>query len=402
MNKKTVSSPNNIRLEYWGMENPNVIKSIINDFEEQNPNIKVRYTKQDVKQYRERLITRIQNGNGPDIFNFYNTWTSMLSNFLIPLPQDVITRSDFEKNYYKIAKEDLIKNGAIYGIPLDIDTISLFVNKDLFNAADLTLPNNWIDFVNTAEKLTVNNEDGTIATAGAGLGTFDNITHAPDIISLFLVQNGADLINLANTSQEASDALNFYTSFALDKKVWDSSFESSIKAFSQGRLAMYFGYFSDYPVIKAADPSFKLEIIPVPKLPDQDVTIATFWAGGVSAKSTHKEAALLFVKFLTDKTVLQKIYAEQVRSRGFGNFYPRMDLSDSFKNDVIFSPFVLQSENSKSSFFEGDTLDNGLNDNANKYLKAAINSILSGVSSQNATDALSKGVSQVLQQFPFH
>ncbi len=52
-----------------------------------------------------------------------------------------------------------------------------------------------------------------------------------------------------------------------------------------------------------------------------------------------------------------------------------------------------------SSFFSGDTFDNGLNSQMNAYLQNAINSILSNTSSQTAADVLSKGVAQVLKQY---
>ena len=44
------------------------------------------------------------------------------------------------KNYYPVANTDLIKNGAIYGIPLEVDTLELYVNTDLFKSAGLTVP----------------------------------------------------------------------------------------------------------------------------------------------------------------------------------------------------------------------------------------------------------------------
>src|ERR1035437_1886814 len=104
------------------------MNSIIADFEKSNPNIKINYSKQDIKQYRETLTTRIGNGTGPDIFYFHNTWLPMFKNSLLPMSQDVITNQDFSKNFYPVAQADLISNGAIYGIPAEIDTLALYVN----------------------------------------------------------------------------------------------------------------------------------------------------------------------------------------------------------------------------------------------------------------------------------
>ena len=83
---------------------------------------------------------------------------------------------------------------------------------------------NWNDFMNDSKTLTVKDVNGKIKTAGAALGTFDNVNHAPDILSLLFVQNGVNLNNISSTSEKVIDALNFYTSFALgDVNVWDLS-----------------------------------------------------------------------------------------------------------------------------------------------------------------------------------
>lgn len=387
-------------ITYWGLwEDANVFQSIVSDFEKQNPNIKISYVKQDINQYRERLLARIENNTGPDVFRFHNTWLPMVANILTPFPRNVIAKTDFEKWFYKVSQRDLTRNGAIYGIPLSVDTLSLFINADLFESAGLSVPTNWIDFAISARQLTVKDQDGKIKTAGAGVGTFGNITHAGDVISLFLVQNGSDLKNLSLNLQSAQDALSFYTSFALSDKVWDESFDSSITAFAKGDLAMYFGYSWDYFTIKALNPDINVTIHEVPHLPNRNMTIASYWAEGVSVKSKNQEAALLFIKFLAQKETEQKLFAEQSKTRAFGEPYARVDLADLLKNNPIVYPFVFQAKDSISSFFASDTHDNGLNAKSNEYLVDAINSILNGTSPQTAVDTLSKGVSQVLQQY---
>jgi len=386
-------------LVYWGLwEDPNVMQPIISDFTKQNPNIKVSLAKQEIEQYKERILARAENETGPDVFWFHNTWWDMLSGVLAPLPSDVITKSDFEKLYYKVMHKDLIKNGAIYGIPLEIDTLSLYINTDLFNAAGLSVPTNWIDFANISRELTVKDIDGNIKTAGAAVGTFDNVSHAGDLISLFFVQNGSNLYDLSE-SKKASDALRFYTSFALDDKVWDDTLDKSVVAFAKGDVGMYFGYFQDYFIIKAANPDINFEVHPVPHLPDRDITIASYWAQGVSVKSKYQKEALLFLNFLAQKETQQRLFAEVSKSRGFGEPYARTDMADLLKDNPNVYPFVSQAENAVSSFFASDTADKGLNDRTNDYLRSAVNAVLSGASEDTAIDTLSQEVQKVLQEY---
>lgn len=394
-------SSNKTTLTYWGLwEDSNVMQGIISDFERQNPNVVIDYSKQDIKQYRERLVTRIGNGNGPDIFRFHNSWVSMLSGSLLALPSDTISKDGFNQDFYPVVQKDLVKNGAIYGIPLEIDTLSLFINNQLFKSAGLQPPTNWDDLVNDARVMTVKDKDSKIKTAGAALGTYSNVSHAPDIISLLLAQNGVDLNSLQNASDRAVSALTFYTSFAADQNnVWDSTLDPSIVVFSRGDLAMYFGYSWDYFAIKQANPNLSFQIVPVPQLSDHHVTMASYWVEGVSSRSKHPKEALAFMKFLASKSTEEKLYADEAKVRGFGEPYARVDLADTLKTNTIIYPAVYQGPDATSSFFVDNTYDAGLNQQSNTYLGNAINSILSGTSPQSAFDTLSQGVSQVLQKY---
>ena len=394
------SEENKVMLTYWGIwEEGEQIQPVIEEFEKQNPNIKVEYAKQNINEYKERLVTRSNNGNGPDIFSFHNTWVPMLSDLLLPLPSDVISKEDFAANYYPVIQTDLIRDGAIYGMPVQIDTLNLFINKDLFDAAGLNPPTTWIEFSNYSRQLTVKDESGKIITSGAAMGTFANVDNAPEIVSMLFVQNGVNLREISSTQEAASDALSFYTSFALPPyNVWDKTLDQSVRMFANGSLAMYFGYSWDYFAIKSINPNLSFEIYPVPHLPDQNKTIASYWAEGVLSKSRHQKEALAFIKHLTSKESLQKLYAEEAKVRNFGEPYPRIDMAESLSNSVVY-PFVKSASFAVSTYFADGTFDNGLNANANFHLETAVNSILAGESPQSAAAALSEGVSQVLTEY---
>lgn len=399
-NFRNIQEPK-VTLVYWGLwEDASILQSIVSEFNREHPDITINYSKQDIKQYRERLVTRIQNGTGPDIFRFHNTWVQMLLGALLPLPSETITKDDFTKWFYPVAQKDLIKNGAIYGIPLEIDTLALYINTNIFESAGVSAPKNWVDFINYARQLTVKDGSGQIKTAGAGLGTFNNITHAPDIISLLFVQNGVDLNNIGKDNQAASEALAFYTSFAFgDNRTWDSTFDPSIVLFAKGNLAMYFGYSWDYFTIKAINPNLAFEIHPVPQLPNQNMTIASYWVEGVSPKSQHQKEALLFMKFLAKKETAQRLFTEASKTRAFGEPYARLDLADTLKSNSIVYPFVSQGNLATSSFFASDTHDNGLNSQMNTYLGDAVNSVLNFGSAQSAVETLVNGVNQTLSRY---
>lgn len=397
-------APQKVKLSWWGLwEDPATMQSVISDFERENPNIDVEYSKQDPKQYRERLIARTGTDSGPDIFYFHNTWYPMIADIASPLPSDVISPEDFKKTYYPVMQKDLIHNGAIYGIPAGADTVSLFVNADLLSAAGIKVPANWDEFVKAAKTLTVRDPNNEIKTSGAALGTYGNITHASDVISLLFAQQGVDFNKFSTYQSDQTDVLDFYTSFAKgDDRTWDNTQDSSIVLFSQGKLAMYFGYSWDIFAIQKLNKDLKFEIYPVPSLFDRKTTIASYWVNGISAKSSHQKEAFSFIKYLSQKETSQKIFTESSKTRGFGSLYARTDLADSLKSNKLVYPFVSQLPQATSSFFASDTSDGegGLNTSSNIYLNNAINSIVDDKSSTaTAVSTLNEGVAQVFSKY---
>jgi len=387
-----------LTLNYWGLfENEEIMNNLISDFEKENPNIDVVYERQDIKQYREKLTTRIANGTGPDIFRFHNTWVTQLSDTLLPLPSDVMSVSEFKKVFYPVAQQDLVKSGAVLGVPLEIDTLALYINSDHIKAQGLTPPVAWTDFINVSRNLTVKDQNARIITAGAGIGTYDNINYAPDLISLLLVQNGVPLYNISQEKAKAADAINFYTSFStLEGNVWDQTLDSSLLSFSKGNLAMYFGYLRDFFTIKELNSNLLFEIAPVPQLPERKLNIASYWVEGASVKSKNQKESLLFLTFLSKKETQDKLYKLQIQNRGIGQIPARSDLGDSLANDSLTLLFAAQAKDAASTFFVDGTFDNGLNSQMNSYLAEAINSILGGASSDTALDTLIQKVTEGL------
>lgn len=385
-----------VTLSYWGvLEDSKVMQPVIAEFETANPGITVQYQKQDVKDYRERLATRISQGTGPDIFSFQNTWYPVFSQTLLPLPTETISKDYFNKSFYPVAKKDLIVNGGIYGIPLGMDTLSLFVNTEIFSQGGANTPKNWDDFVNVARSLTVKDQTGKIKTSGVAMGTFDNVNHAQDIISLLFIQDGVNLDNLSSSTDRVADALRFYAAFAQgEASVWDATLDPSALAFSKGNLAMYFGYYWDYFAIKSQNPTLAFRIDPVPQLNFQSQTVSSYWAEGVSAKSKNQKAALLFMKFLASRETAEKLYQGQASARTYGQPPAIVGLADKLQNSPV-SATVLQARNATSSYFAGEGLDKDLT----AYLSSAINSVLSGTAPDTAADALISGASQALSKY---
>ncbi len=398
-----------VTLTWWGLwEDEAVMKILTDEFTRENPKIKVNYVQQNPRQYRERITARIGNNKTddvPDVFVYHNSWTPMFSSILLPFSEDVITPEEFEKAYYPVMQDDLVKNGAIYGIPLGVDTLALFVNTKYLKDADIDPPKTWDDFTAATVGLTVYDEStGRIATAGAALGTYNNITHASDILSLLFVQQGIDMKNFPASADRQQQVFDFYTSFAKGQKPsWNTTLDESILTFSSGRLAMFFGYSWDILRIKALNPDLEFSIHPVPSLPGgEKVAFASYWAQGISSKSPYQKEALVFMKYLAKKETAEKLFAEASKTREFGQPYARTDLADTLKENQLLYPFILQLPYAKSSVFSSDTQDGegGINSISNTYLGNAVNAIVSENGSiKSSISTLSDGIRQVYNKY---
>lgn len=396
---------NEITLTYWGVyEDESIVRPVISAFELENPNIKIKYEKQDFADYKKRIIARTENGKGPDIYRYHNTWYPSISSFLLALPNEVIKKDDFESKYYKVANTDLVQNGGIFGIPLYTDTLSLYINTDILNAnseaTNAKIPKTWVEFIETSKALTKRDENGNIEVAGAAIGVYDNVRYAPDILSLLMAQNGVDLENPSDNKVKISEAIQFYTNFVrIEDNVWDATQDDSQLAFSQGKLAMYFGYSWDYFEIKAKNPNLKMIIVPVPQLISENpVNIASYWADGVSSKTLYPKEAFLFMEFLSRGATQEKLFEEAKKSRDFGEPYSIIGLSEKLKDTIAFV-FVDQSKTAISSPFVFVEGENNLDSDLNKFLKDAVNEVLSNKDGESAVESLIGGYNQAVGQY---
>lgn len=393
-----LSKPKEITLTYWGLwESEAVMKEVINEWETKNPQIKVRYSQQSPQEYRERVQSALARDDGPDIFRFHNTWLPMFENELEPVPATVMDAATYEQTFYPVAASTLRFGAGYLGVPLEIDTLALFYNQDILTTAGVSPPQTWDELRQLASQLTLRDEEGRIQRAGVALGTTTNIWHWSDILGLMMLQNGADLTN--PTGSLAEDTLTFYTLFNKTDRVWDETLPASLLAFATGKTAMFFGYSWDVFEIQSINPNLNFKIIPVPQLPGTDISWASFWVEGVAKKSENKEAAWEFLKFLSSKETLQKLYQAESKVRLFGEPYSRVGMASTLKADPIAAPFIEQAPKAQSWYLCSRTFDNGINDRMIKYFEDAVNAVNGGESVDKALSTAASGVAQILSQY---
>jgi multiple sugar transport system substrate-binding protein len=291
-----------INLEVWGFDdNSDDFAEIFGNYKKLDPNIEsIEYKKISADTYRKELIEAMAAGQGPDIFLLHNTWLPEFKDKIVPVPADILNEQKFRKDFVDVVANDFLDKGQVFAVPLSVDSLGLYYNKDLFNVASITSPpKNWDEFVSDAEKLTKVDATGQISRSGAALGTAYNINRSTDVLNMLMLQNGTEMLDsngmvTFNQTQAVNgkmissgeNALTFYADFARSgspKYSWNKSMHYSIDAFSEGNLAMMFNYSWHIKTIENKSPKLNFAIAPVPQFPGSlPANYANYWAFGVA------------------------------------------------------------------------------------------------------------------------
>ncbi|HUT22471.1 MAG TPA: extracellular solute-binding protein [Candidatus Bipolaricaulota bacterium] len=347
-------------LEYWGVwEEPNDIRTLINDYRAIYPNVTINYRKFRFEEYEKELIEAFAQDRGPDIYSIHNTWVNKYQTLISPLPAQTqvarkITEGDIRKKesvinevktslavkdapkiFPEVVTQDVIwtQDGVerIFGLPISLDTLVLFYNRDLLNNANIAQPaRNWEDFISQAQQLTQKDSDGNILISGVALGTANNIVRSFDILSLLMMQNRAVMADkqgnvlfnqkpAGSTSQlpPGQEALTFYTGFSqIDSGfyTWNEDMPNSLDAFITGQTAYFFGYAYHIPVIDSRAPKLNYDIAGTPQIyEDNRTNYANYWVETVSKKTKNVNHAWNFIQFITSPDEARKYLASSKR-----------------------------------------------------------------------------------------
>lgn len=314
-------------LEIWGFEESAVWQDVIAAFESQHRKADVRYSKKDPASYESELLNALAGGRGPDLFAIHPSWILKHADKLAPMDDTVMSLRQFRTAFVDVAAKDLILGEKIWALPLWVDTLALYYNRDLFNAAGVVEPpRTWESFIKIVQRIVQRSETGDIILAGAAIGTAENVGHAADILEALMLQSGATMVDRSGKQaafgravvlegesfNPGETALGFYTDFANPQKAsytWNRRLDRSLEAFARGQAAMYLGYARDLARVGASGVPFA--VAPFPQIIDRradpayiDLAYADYWALGLSRFSQNPDSAREFLRFVTSRNAL--------------------------------------------------------------------------------------------------
>ena len=429
-----VAATKGVTLNIWRVfDDDSTFKSAMSAYQAIHPNVSFKYRTLRFDEYEDELIRAFAEGNGPDIFSLHNTWIGKYEDLILPLPtsltipysevrgtvkkETVVTLKEeptlsmraLKTNFLDVVAEDVVRSyqpnpkkeaaDVIFGLPLSVDTLALFYNKDLFNAASIAQPPlTWTTFQEDVQKLTSLSAADSITQSGAALGTAENIERSFDILSVLMMQNGTDMTSDRGTATfgtpdaektlPGADAVRFYTDFANPLKAvysWNKDQPSSFDAFTSGKTAMFLGYSYHLPLIRARAPKLNVGIASLPQISEgRTVNFANYWVETVAKSTKSSNWAWDFIQFAT-KEAQAKTYLEKAQKP------PALrSLIESQLESEDLSIFASQLLTAKS-WYKGDDVQV-----AEAAFTELINDTLSGIEIQDAIRTAQNKVNETL------
>lgn len=287
-----------------------LVQKNLQNFEASHPNIKVKWSPIS-GDYPTKMRANIAGNTVPDVFYLQPSMSSeyissgKLLNLSPYMAKSGVKASDY---YTALINPFVCTSGTVYGLPKDWDSLGVFYNKQMFQAAGLSTPSanwTWSDLQKDAQKLTKN--------AGSPNSVYGVVLSA-DLSrwGALLLANGGTVLTKDGSQSTFNNAagvstLQYYDSFfknntgALPTTVgapWNGD------AFGKGRAAMVMEGGWLIPYMQTTYPSVQYDIAPLPVAPNgkrADLTYTNAWSAYAGTK--HPEAAWELIQYMTGATV---------------------------------------------------------------------------------------------------
>ena len=302
------SSGGDVTLSYaiWDENQKPAMEDIAAAFEKENPNVTIDIQVTPYKEYFTKLQTAATGGSAADVFwmNGPNFPLYASNGQLAPLDDAGVDAADYPQGLIDLYTFD----GKLYGAPKDFDTVALWYNKELFDAAGVDYPTagwTWDDFTAAAAALT-DPATGQFGVAASQYGQ-ENFYNS-------IAQAGGEVISADGTesgygSPEALAGIELWTdlieagSSPTAQQMTDTNPEDF---FLSGKVAMFQnGSWAAIAYGDNADIADTVNVAPLPEGPEGNQSVIHGVGNVANAKSPHLAEAQAFAAFASGEEEAQ-------------------------------------------------------------------------------------------------
>ncbi|PIP51414.1 hypothetical protein COY43_02625 [Candidatus Berkelbacteria bacterium CG_4_10_14_0_8_um_filter_35_9_33_8] len=421
------------------IDNEDVYKDIVENFESENPNVKVNIVIKDLKTYERESTNALSAQIGPDIWVIPNSWVPRHKDKVVVVPENFfdaekkkISNLDYVKeNFVPIVSKELVANNQLQALPMFIDTLALYINKTVLKEVEREIsqaeqpdeavlnlistgPATWNDLVKLVKAIT-KVENGEIIRSAVALGESTNISHSDDILMAMMLQNKTQIIspdhqtatfNLPQTKNSGEsylpgkNAFDFFLSFSnpqTENYTWNEKMANSQRAFIDGQVAMIIDYQYFEQIISQIDPNVTFKVMALPQIQGvsdnetefKPVDFASYYNYTVPSTSQNQELAWKFLQYLYSSGGIDSYASATSRTKPYIFDDVPQSLKDRSERNQPFRFQTLTAENWYHSKEPNDTV---------KTIRNMINDVnTQKVDSQKALDTGAKLVTDILR-----
>ncbi len=309
------AAPATISMMMWGdPAELDVWNQIVADFHAAKPNITVNVEVSDWDSYWTKLKTLLAANTPPDVFAMdaplYLDYQSR--DVLLNLQPYLDQNPGMLDGVYPQTLEAYKTSTGMYGLPRDFQTIVLFYNKDMFDAAKVAYPTaSWTydDLRKAAKELTKVGSDGKISQFGFYADPWDMELIWSEAIWAY----GGDIINADHTKTLIAEP-NALKAWQLlhDMMFVDKSYPDTTTAGEYGGDPFLAGVaamttIGHWAVPGYAEASFKWDVAPMPKGPAGQATSVNSAGFVVGKASKNPDAAFEFLKYVLSEPAQKRL-----------------------------------------------------------------------------------------------
>lgn len=293
-------------VKVWGIVPEEDMRRMVTDFNAGDLGYTIDYKEIPETSFAQSLIVALADDKQPDMVLVSSEIFSQFRNKFNIIPYTQYPERTYRDTNVDGATVFLTKEGVI-ALPLLVDPIVVFYNKDLLAGARLvTPPTTWQELVPLIPSFMKRDIKGNIVQSAIALGEGQNVLHSRDILSALFLQAGNKIVetdmktgiqSATLNKQNAEEALLFFASFsdpASAQYSWNRSLLPSKEMFVSGKLAFYVGRASELFGIQEQNPNLNFDVMEFfqPNNTVRPVTFGSFLALGVLKSAPNKTAAV--------------------------------------------------------------------------------------------------------------
>ena len=276
----------------WGTLDSEAITSALEELRTQDKIFEnVTYVQKNHETYETDLLNALASGSGPDLIILPSENIQFFRDKVLAVAYGAVSQGAFASAFIEQAKMLLTPEGEL-GLPLVVDPLIMYWNTDLYSAAGIASPPRfWTELNDAAPKITALDSGKNVRKSAVAFGTWGNISHAKDLLSMLIMQAGDPIVAFSTqgapqpvlgftpasaAENPAASALRFFTQFANPSQSvysWNRSLPKDVDSFAAGDLATYFGYASELSAIAARNPNLRFSVAMMPQIQASSVRL---------------------------------------------------------------------------------------------------------------------------------